>query len=620
MNPKHDLCWMIGGPQGTGVDSSATLFARSCAVAGYWIYGRREYHSNIKGEHSYFQVRINTRMVQCHIDPVHLLATFENSTAELHAFELVEDGAFIYDPKVTNPENLELPPNALKFPIAFDEILEEVSKTSGKSTTSLAIIKNTIAVSASLALCKIPFSAIEEALEGIFTGKKSKLVPLNVQAAKLGAEMIEAHPDFEKYQHVMAKPLDIPEKGSRYLLNGATATGLAKLKAGCRQQTYYSITPAVDECIYLEDLSSYGLPVIQCEDEIAAVNMAIGGGTTGMRASTSTSGPGFDLMTEGLGWAGINEVPVVVFNYMRGGPSTGLPTRHEQTDLLAGMFSGHGEYPRIVMAPGDAVEQFYDSFEAFNYADRYQTPVIFISDKLLANNTVCVPKIDDRDMKIDLGELAGTDATFDEDNPDLPAALAKFPRFAVTDSGISPRALPGMPGHIYWMTGDEHTEFGHITEEPEIRMAMHEKRMKKLDRAAEEIKPENQFVVHNPYNEADPEITIVSWGSTKGVILDAMKVLKEEHNLSINFLQIRLMSPFPDAGVAAVLKKAKQCIVVESSFGGQITQVIAMRTGIQLTHEVLKYTGRPISETELVAAVQDIKNNQTRKVVLSYGL
>jgi 2-oxoglutarate/2-oxoacid ferredoxin oxidoreductase subunit alpha len=426
MNRTHDLCWMIGGPQGTGVDSSATLFARSCAAAGYWVYGRREYHSNIKGEHSYFQVRVKTKPVNCHIDPVHLLATFENSTAELHAFELVADGAFIYDPKVTDPAKLNLPAGALRFPIAFDEILEEVSKTSGKSTTSLAIIKNTIAVAASLTLCKINLSAIEEALKGIFTGGKTKLIPLNMQAAELAAKAIQAHPDFEKFNYVVEPLPVLPEKGSRYLLNAAIATGLAKLKAGCRQQTYYSITPAVDECIFLEELSSYGLPVIQCEDEIAAVNMAIGAGTTGMRASTSTSGPGFDLMTEGLGWAGINEVPVVVFNYMRGGPSTGLPTRHEQTDMLACLFSGHGEYPKIVMCPGDAVEQFYDSFEAFNYADRYQTPVIFISDKLLANNTVCVPKFDDENMKIDLGVMAGKDAKFDEENPDLEAALAKF--------------------------------------------------------------------------------------------------------------------------------------------------------------------------------------------------
>jgi 2-oxoglutarate ferredoxin oxidoreductase subunit alpha len=618
MNLTHDLCWMIGGPQGTGVDSSATLFARSCAAAGYWIYGRREYHSNIKGEHSYFQVRVKTEPVNCHVDPVQLLATFENSTAELHAFEVVADGAFIYDPKVTDPAKLNLAPGVLKFPIPFDEILEEIAKETGKTVTSLAIIKNTIAVAASLALSKMEIGAIEEALNGLFTGSKAKLIPLNMKAATRAFELMNKHPDLEKFNYVMEKPKQMPAKNSRYLMNAAIATGLGKLKAGCRLQTYYSITPAVDECIWLEDLSAYGLPVIQCEDEIAAVNMAIGAATTGMRASTSTSGPGFDLMTEGLGWAGINEVPVVVFNYMRGGPSTGLPTRHEQTDLLTCVFSGHGEYPKIVMAPGDAVEQFYDTFDAFNYADRYQTPVIFISDKLLANNTICVPKLDDSNLKIDLGLLAGTDAKFDENN--MEAALAKFPRFEITESGISRRPLPGTPGHIYWMTGDEHTEFGHITEDPEIRIPMQEKRMKKLDLAAQEIAQDNQYILHNPYNEKNPDVTIVSWGSTKGVIMDSIRVLKEEHNLSVNFLQIRMMSPFPTNAVAEVLKNAKRAVVVESSFGGQITQLITMRTGLHIEHEVLKWSGRPISETELVAAIREIKEKQTRKVVLSYGL
>jgi 2-oxoglutarate ferredoxin oxidoreductase subunit alpha len=618
MNRTHDLCWMIGGPQGTGVDSSATLFARSCAAAGYWIYGRREYHSNIKGEHSYFQVRVKNEPVYCHVDPVQLLATFENSTAELHAFEVVEDGAFIYDPKVTDPAKLDLKPGVLKFAIPFDVILEEMAAASGKTATSLSIMKNTIAVAASLALCQVEISAIEEALKGIFTGSKAKLIALNMQAATRAYEIIKQNPDIERFNYVMEKPISPPAKGSRYILNAAVATGLAKLKAGCRLQTYYSITPAVDECIYLEEMADYGLPVVQCEDEIAAINMAIGGGTTGMRASTSTSGPGFDLMTEGMGWAGINEVPVVVFNYQRGGPSTGLPTRHEQTDLLTCLFAGHGEYPRIVMAPGDAKEQFYDSFNAFNYADRYQTPVVFISDKLLANNTLCFPKFDDSDMVVDLGELAGTDAKFDENN--LEAALAKFPRFKITESGISPRALPGMPGHIYWMTGDEHTEYGHITEDPPIRIPMQEKRMKKLDLAASEIPVTEQYQYHNLGGNSNPPISIISWGSTKGVILDSMKVLKEQYGLDVEFFQIRMLSPFPTDAVADFLKKSKSAIVVEASYPGQITQYIAMRTGIQVQHEVLKWSGRPISETEMVAAIREIHEQQSRKVVLSYGL
>jgi 2-oxoglutarate ferredoxin oxidoreductase subunit alpha len=617
MNRTSDLCWMIGGPQGTGVDSSATLFARTCAAAGYWIYGRREYHSNIKGEHSYFQVRVKNEPVQCHIDPVHVLATFENSTAELHAFEVVADGAFIYDPKLTDPAKLELKPGVLKFPIPFDEILEELAQETGKTVTSLAIMKNTIAVAASMALCQIELAAMEEALAGLFTGSKAKLIPLNMKAATRAYEEMKKYAEIQNFNYVMEKPVNAPAKGSRYIMNAAVATGLAKLKAGCRVLTYYSITPAVDECIYLEEQSESGLPVIQCEDELSAACMAIGAATTGVRASTSTSGPGFDLMTEAMGWAGINEVPVVVFDYMRGGPSTGLPTRTEQTDLLTCVFAGHGEYPKIVMAPGDITEQFYDTFSAFNYADRYQTTVVFVSDKLLANNTICVPKFDESRMIVDKGVWSDA-SNVDQNN--MEAALAKFPRFAITEDGISPRAVPGMPGHIYWMTGDEHTEYGHITEDPPIRIPMQEKRMKKLDLVAKEIPQENQYKYHNPTGAANPPITIVSWGSTKGVILDSIRVLKEQHGLDVDFLQIRMLNPFPTEAVAQHLKKAQRVVMVEASYTGQLSQLITMRTGIQLEHEVLKWSGRPISETELIAAIKEIHEKQSRKVVLSYGL
>ncbi len=615
---SQDLCWMIGGPQGTGVDSSATLFARTCVEAGYWIYGRREYHSNIKGEHSYFQVRVKDEPVHSHIDPVHLLATFEASTAAYHAFEVVPDGALIYDPKVTQPEELDLAKTVLKIPVHFDEVLEKLSEETGKPVSALTIMKNTVAVGASCALLGIGIEPIQAALEGIFTGSKAKLVPLNVKAAQLGMEQVLTQKELIKnYPYHLAPPSNPPAKGSRLLLNGANAAALGKLKAGCRMQTYYSITPAVDECIFLEELSNeYGISVIQCEDELAAINMATGAATTGMRSSTSTSGPGFCLMAEGLGWAGINEVPVTVYLYQRGGPSTGLPTRNEQADLLFALFAGHGEFPKIMIAPGDVVEQFYDSFEVFNYADRYQTPVIFLSDKTIANNTESVNKLDESTLKIDRGQLVGPPEDYQEG--DIQKAIDKFPRFQIKeDTPISPRPLPGTPGRIYWMTGDEHTEFGHITEKPEIRLPMHEKRMKKLELALKEIPAEAQYRLYGP---KDAPITVVSWGSTKGVILDTMAALKAQHGLEANFLQIRLINPFPTEAVKDVLKRAKQTVIVENNYGSLMGQLITMRTGIEIPHQVLKWTGRPISETELTAALQEIHSQATRKVVLSYGL
>lgn len=616
MTKKTDISWMIGGPQGSGVDSSATLFARSAAVAGYWVFGKREYHSNIKGEHSYFLIRVKNEKVLSNIDPVHLLATFEHSTAQIHGHEIVPDGALIYDPKLTDPTTIDLQDGVLLFPIAYDALIQEMADESGQNPVKLAIMKNSISVAASLCLLGMDITAMEEALKGLFTGRRAKLVELNMVAARKAYDVIQKSENYAKFNYTMEKPTAPPEKGTRLVTNGATTTALGKIKAGCRVQTYYSITPAVDECIYLEEHPEFGAVVFQCEDELAAMNMASGAATTGVRASTSTSGPGFSLMSEGIGWAGINEVPVVVFNYQRGGPSTGLPTRHEQGDLLFSVHAGHGEFPKIVTAPGDLTECFEDGFNSFNFADRYQTPVIVLCDKAMANCTQSIEIFDESGLKIDRGAIVGREIKGDGSTMTLDEAIGKFPRFKITESGISPRPLPGTPGHIFWLTGDEHTEYGHITEEPEIRIPMQEKRMKKLDLALSEIPEHLQYKLYGP-EEAD--LTIVSWGSTKGATLDAMKVLKAEHNITVNFLQIRLMSPFPTDAVTKILSKAKRLASVEASYTGQLAQLITMRTAIRVPHLILKWTGRPISETEMVSAVREIIQKQSEKVVLTYG-
>jgi 2-oxoglutarate ferredoxin oxidoreductase subunit alpha len=612
-----DFSWMIGGPQGTGVDSAATLFARTCATAGYWIFGKREYHSNIKGEHSYFNVRVKPTPVRSSVDPLHLLATFENSTADIHADEIVDNGALIYDTKATDPAKLPLTEgfrkNGLLVGISFDTLLEELAQELNTTATKLSILKNALAVAASLALIGVPIQALQETLEAMFTGRRAKLVPMNIKAAEKAYAAIAAMPACAAFPYRLVAQDNPPEKASRIVVNGAVATAMGKLKAGCRFQTYYSITPAVDECIYLEEHPEYGIVVFQCEDELAAVNMAIGAATTGMRASTATSGPGFSLMAEGLGWAGINEVPVVVFNYQRGGPSTGLPTRHEQGELLFAIHTGHGDYPKLVLAPADLNEYYEDAFYAFNYAERYQTPVIVLPDKALANNTQSIYKFKDDHLKVDRGDLVSNtkrleDMSFEE-------MVAKYPRFKITDSGVSPRPLPGQPGTIYWTTGDEHCEYGHITEEPEIRVPMHAKRMKKLALALKEIPEERQYRLYGP---KDAPLTVVSWGSTKGTILDAMDVLADE-GIIVNFLQIRLMSPFPSEAVGRLLNQAKQVVSLESNISGQLAQLIRMRTSFDIQHNIRKWTGRPPSENEVVAALREVYQKQTKEVVLTYG-
>lgn len=609
MEITNQFSWMIGGPQGTGVDSSATLFIRACAVAGLNVYGKREYHSNIMGEHSYFQVRVSEAPVHSHVDPVHLLATFDDETARIHAHEVVPNGYFLYDANITKPETLDLDPSVKLLALPYAQILEEVAAETGQPLAKLQIMKNTIAVGASLAMTHFDIQYIEKALKGIFTGSKAKLVPLNMKVAQRAYDFI-AEQNIQDFPYRITA---VPNAPARMIMNGTTSVALGKLKAGCRFQSYYPITPASDESVYLEGHPEYGVNVVQCEDEIAAMCMAVGASLTGVRAATSSSGPGFGLKAEGLGWAGINEVPVVVLNYQRGGPSTGLPTRHEQGDLLYSIFIGHGEFPKIVLAPGDMTQCFTDTFNAFNYADQYQTPVIIVADKALANNTATIEPFDESNLRINRGKMA-TPAYLQElaQKPDY---KGQFARFAPAEDGVSVRALPGQENGIFWCTGDEHDVFGHISEDPDTRIMMHSKRMRKLQTAAREIPQDEQFLLYGP---PDAEMTVVTWGSSKGPVLDAMPILQSD-GISMNVLQIRMMSPFPADAVTQILNRAKIKIGIEQNFTGQLARLVRMETGIKMDHQITKFTGRPMSETEVVSALREIAKQKSEKVVLTYG-
>lgn len=602
----NDLSWMIGGPQGSGVDSSANLFGRACVAGGLWIFGKREYHSNIMGEHSYFQIHASAKPVGSHLDPVHLLATFEDSTARIHAHELVPGGALIYDPTVTHPENLNLPKDVLLVPLDYAEVLRQVAADTGEVFSKLIIMKNTISVAASFALLEFDEAVVEKALAGIFTGRKAKLVPANMTVARKAYSFIKKE-YIDKFPYKLEPIHDTPK---RLVLTGTHAVALGKLKAGCRFQTYYPITPASDESVYLEGLPEYGMMVMQCEDEIASVEQAIAASIMGVRASTSTSGPGFSLMAEGMGWAGMNEVPLVVVNYQRGGPATGLPTRHEQGELFFAIHFAHGEFPRIVIAPGDFEEYFYDTFEAFNLADRYQTPVIVLADKNIGNNTGCILPFDESKLKIDRGKIAT------KEDMKRYAVDGMYKRYALTESGISPRTFPGTPGGIFWMTGDERDELGHIDESAANRVPMHAKRMKKLELAQREIPEDFQIRF---FGDANADLTILSWGSVKGAILDALPKLKKE-GVSVNFLQVRLMWPFPVNAVTKILKKAKTIVDIEMNYSGQLASLLRRETGIEVHHKVLKWNGRPISETEIFNSVLEIAKKKSETVVLTAGM
>ncbi|MEM3095787.1 MAG: 2-oxoacid:ferredoxin oxidoreductase subunit alpha [Nitrososphaerota archaeon] len=651
--PSSRISWMIGGAQGTGVDSSANIFARAAASTGLYVFGKREYYSNIKGEHSYFTVVMSDSPVYSHMDEVHLLATFDSETTVRHAWEVVRGGGIVYDAmavgeKIANIPTLEkivlerilskLSREGLGetvgdvlevarrsgvalYPIPYMDILKKIGETIGEKQLSLlSRMTNVLAVAASFAILGLPIEHLEQAIGQIFKAK-ARVVKSNIEAARAAVEYV-SHKFLDTFPY---RPVHRPHHRPRLLISGTSSIALGKIVAGCRFQTYYPITPASDESVYLEDHDTFKLNledyphirenieldgrgsivVVQSEDEIAAINMASGAALAGVRASTATSGPGFDLMIEGIGYAGMNEIPVVITLYQRGGPSTGLPTRHEQGELLFSIFGGHGEFPRIVLASGDIEEAFYDTIRAFNYAEKYQLPVVHLVDKALANSTMTTEIFDALRLSIDRGQ---TFTSWD-------ASKGEYKRFAFTPDGISPRIVLGTPNGIFWNTGDEHDEFGHISEDPTIRDRMMEKRMRKLETADAEI-PESERV--SIYGNPDAPNLIISWGSPKGAILDSISYLENE-GLHFAFAQIKMLHPFPTRFIQSLIPSYKKTICVEQNYSGQLMTLIRARTGHMIDHLICKYNGRPFSSSEVKNAVQEAVFKGSPRIVTRAG-
>jgi 2-oxoglutarate ferredoxin oxidoreductase subunit alpha len=609
--------WMIGGPQGSGINTSAEILAKALCRQGYRVFGNIEYHSNIKGKHSYYRLRIAERPVHSHIEAVHLLVALEQETLvgdlhhefpahQGHIHEVAEGGGILFEEGTHGIEERLNGRRVHLFPIPYSKIVDQALSAVGKGGQGheYRIMNNTAALGASIGLLGADFERVAEVVLAGFKGKARKVGEMNVHCARLAFEYVQEHYGGKLEFAVPATP---ENNGKQIMIKGVQAVGIAKLKAGCGVQTYYPISPATDESVYLEEQQSqYKLVVLQTEDEVSAVDAAVMAAHGGARASTSTSGPGFALMPEGLGFGAITEAPgPVVCTYQRGGPSTGMPTRHEQGDLRFALHAGQGDIPRVVMAPGDMAECFYDTFDSFNYADRYQVPVILLLDKHLAAAYVSVAPFDMSGLKIDRGAL------FDPEKD----GNGHYMRYRFTESGISPRSIPGQEGGIFWTTSDEHDQVGHITEGVANRLAKMRKRMGKLELAAREIPNEKKFALFGP--EKAP-VSVLSWGSTKGAVLDALARLDPEQR-NYNFIQIRILQPFPTEPVQALLESSAKVIVLECNYTGQLASLLREKTGIKAHHRVLKYDGRPFSEDEVVAGLERATVAGDEEIVIAEG-
>ncbi|TMC76123.1 MAG: 2-oxoacid:acceptor oxidoreductase subunit alpha [Chloroflexi bacterium] len=642
---KNRLTWMIGGPQGSGINASAEVFAKACSRAGLRVYANIEYHSNIMGKHSFYRVRVDDEDVRSYKDKADILVALDQETLTGdgdhrrwathygHLGEINEGGGVIYDAEIGFDPATAKRPDLRFYAVPFMEIikkaLEEVGK--GEQARRYEVMKNTVGLGASLALCDYPFDLVAEVIRSQFKGKRSEVGELNVRAAKLAFEHVKQHENAKEFPYTL-KPGREPK--ARLLAKGYEIHAIAKLKAGCAFQTYYPISPATDESVYLErQQRDYNLLVVQCEDEISSINMAVGAAHMGVRASTATSGPGFALMVEGIGFASITECPgPVLVMYQRGGPSTGMPTRQEQGDLQFALHPAQGDFPHVVIAPGDLRECYQDTFSAFNWAERYQMPVIVLSDKKLASVYTTIDKLELKWDQIDRGavftgsEWTPVDAKGPNDSGsqaghngngngkmDL-ASVKEYLRYAFAKDGISPRSRPGVAGGRHWITSDEHDPDGHITEGVEMRVAMMNKRMNKLKLLQKAMPPEQQYFLHG---SKDADLTVLAWGSTKGTILDALKVL-EAQGKKINFLQCRLMRPFPAEAVGAILRSAKRIVSIEENYSGQLAQLVQEQTGVMIDQRINKFDGRPFSEDEVVNALAKVYEGAKAEPVVTH--
>ncbi|NWK02069.1 2-oxoacid:acceptor oxidoreductase subunit alpha [Marine Group I thaumarchaeote] len=631
-----DYSWLIGGPQGSGVDTAANIFSRVGAKLGYHVFGKREYHSNIKGLHSYFVVRLSDKKIRSNINGANIMVAYDAETLVRHGLDIIKDGAIIYDASIVNTTVDQIPTleavhkarllkffnsknmepnvssildlakeNGVKvYPISFRDILSNIANELNSPELSRMVrLFNVLGVSFSLGILKAPIEPLLEAIEDTFS-KKPSIVDLNKKAANFSYNYASAK--FSDFNSSISK---IDKESNTLLVQGHQGSALGKIVCGCRFQSYYPITPASDESEFLETHEILQVKedrpgsttIVQTEDEISAIGMAVGASLTGVRSATSTSGPGFSLMAETLGWAGINETPVVITLFQRSGPSTGLPTRQGQDDLLFAINAGHGEFPRIVYASGDVEDSFYDTCKCFNFADIFQVPVIHILDKFIASSVVTCKRFEPDLISIDRGKL-------------LEKIDGDYKRFAHSPDGISPRSKLGLENGVFWNTGDESDEYGHISEDPVNRIQMMDKRQTKVEQMLSLIPKDDQAVA---YGKLD--ICIVSWGSPKGPILDAIEMHRNEGH-EIGFIDIKLLHPFPTNYIKSMLKDSSIIIDIEANMTGQLASLIRENLLRDPDYYVLKYTGRPMTCIEIFDSLKKILEKKSeKKQVLTYG-
>ncbi len=572
-----DYTIKVGGEAGQGIHTIGGTLAKLFARTGYHVFTHQDYESRVRGGHNFYQVRFSDQHITASRDRIDILIALDKSSISLHENELSDIGLIIYDASSLG-ERFEKP-RFLEVPFASMATEHGGSK----------IMANIVAVGSVLGMLGMKLDILEEILKETFSSKGDVVVKANITSARAGHEY--AHNKCEVCSYSITAAKSRPEPNM--LIAGNDAIGLGAVASGLKLYSAYPMTPATGIMNYIAGKEEeYGIIVEQAEDEIAAINMALGASFAGVRAMTGTSGGGFALMSEGLSLSGITEVPIVIALAQRPGPATGLPTGTEQADLQFALYTGHGEFPRIILAPGSPEQAFLLTNRAFDLAEKYQVPVIIMTDQYLADSQWTYRSFDtDRIKNIDY-RLRGEELN----------NLKEYKRYAYTASGITPMAVPGESRHLVVTDSDEHDEDGHLIEDAETRVKMMDKRLfRKMPLIRKEIEPPLYYGPENPW------IVLTGWGSTYGVMKEAVDKLSG--NPGIGMLHFSEVYPLPltdKLDYMSMLNKAQMSICIENNAMAQFAKLIRSETGFKFSANIIKYDGRPFTVDNLMGELNGI--------------
>ena len=573
-----DLNWAIGGEAGDGIDSTGKIFAQALSRAGRHVFTSKDFASRIRGGYTAYKVRTSVDRIESVVDRLDILIALTERTIDENLDELHEGSVIIYDGERTTMQDIEIPEGMIGLDVPLKSLAEDAGG---------AIMRNVVALGAACEVASFPIENLDESLEKRFKDKGQALVENNQQAARLGQEYVAAEYDHDFDYELVTTDADY------VLLTGDEAIGMGAIAAGCRFYAGYPITPATDVMEYLTGrINQYGGKVVQAEDELAAINLALGAARSGARAMTATSGPGLDLMTESFGLVAQTETPLVICDVMRSGPSTGMPTKQEQGDLDMALYGGHGEIPRFVVAPTTVAECFWKTVEAFNLAEKYQIPVFLVSDLALAVTEQTFPPeaFDMDEVTVERGKVVDereVDTWLDD--------KGRFqPHFPVAD-GVSPRAFPGTTDGAHMTTGLEHDELGRRTEEESVRVDQVDKRQRKVETAREE-----ESWDYREFGDPDADTLVLSWGSNEGAMREGLEILEDE-GVAVRFISVPYIFPRPD--LAEEIEQAETAVVVECNATGQFADVIEHDV-LERVERVNKYTGVRFKAEELAEEIK----------------